>query len=699
LINKLTGQQSYGCLLDEENHPISLSSIKQQDDPNLQFSFSYHLSLDEPMNSHPTQQETILSKKYHLIPNFFFLFNTSSSHGFSLNISHENILQSPSYSYHLCRCGDVMTKQSMFLCISCGSYQCWKHFIPWNQKNNSPDLYLITLFTEYLLRNFPEASFIPTRALLFYQKWNLAETSQERENIALQCLQEDGIHCSNCRLDTPVASIDLLLFPMNYTDTSSGSIVFATPKSSLFLLTPDTKLVQIRLIDRDKYRFEDHHTATLSPNASGTSDQFDGSLMGSVYAEPSAVLSELDVTIQSDWSYLLFRAVLLSSLFEDNLPTMTGAIGQTIDLATIPSKYFRESEWEEYAIYLVENDEMNLEGEQKQQQMRDDNCDLMIGGWKWVTHLVIDHSKITNGTNASHIRPTRRGSKTTSTAPTGHLLVHELSTDDTLTIRSNRDNVGPPSRLSLLFVQYSGNTHLQDKTKELNLFYSGWRPIRGDGNCYFRAVVFGFIENIISNTFEGMTSCTSLHVNSYELKSLAQQRRRYSFGHLVDLLTRVGHCYHYEHEQDAHHRLLWAVTQARDGEKWISVTEFENDILNSYTRLDQSLIRAIRYAAGSYILDHQEENLHGITLKEAILPSYPTCRSLEEYCEEYVLRMGIDAEGPLVDMGILFSLLHSKGTLVMFDRRYSTDRISFFSSLFFSHELSHFIVVIGMRLS
>jgi hypothetical protein len=45
-------------------------------------------------------------------------------------------------------------------------------------------------------------------------------------------------------------------------------------------------------------------------------------------------------------------------------------------------------------------------------------------------------------------------------------------------------------------------------------------------------------------------------------------------------------------------------------------------------------------------------------------------RTLEAYCEEYVMRMGVDAEGPLVDMGILFSLLQSKGTLVMFDRRY-----------------------------
>ena len=63
-----------------------------------------------------------------------------------------------------------------------------------------------------------------------------------------------------------------------------------------------------------------------------------------------------------------------------------------------------------------------------------------------------------------------------------------------------------------------------------------------------------------------------------------------------------------------------------EGEKWISLTEFENDILNSYTRMDQCLIRAIRYAIGNYILNHKNDNIYGITLRDAILPSYPNCR-------------------------------------------------------------------------
>ena len=42
--------------------------------------------------------------------------------------------------------------------------------------------------------------------------------------------------------------------------------------------------------------------------------------------------------------------------------------------------------------------------------------------------------------------------------------------------------------------------------------------------------------------------------------------------------------------------------------------------------MDQCLIRAIRYSIGKYILKHGNDNIYGITLSNAILPSYPNCR-------------------------------------------------------------------------
>ena len=45
-------------------------------------------------------------------------------------------------------------------------------------------------------------------------------------------------------------------------------------------------------------------------------------------------------------------------------------------------------------------------------------------------------------------------------------------------------------------------------------------------------------------------------------------------------------------------------------------------------------------------------------------------RTMRQYCEEWVDQMGVDAEGPLVDMGILFSpILRSHSKIVFLDRR------------------------------
>lgn len=62
----------------------------------------------------------------------------------------------------------------------------------------------------------------------------------------------------------------------------------------------------------------------------------------------------------------------------------------------------------------------------------------------------------------------------------------------------------------------------------------------------------------------------------------------------------------------------------------MSPSEFEADIVNAYTRLDQSLVRALRQAVSLYLRSHQDDDVNGISLKDAILPSYPDMRYLRE---------------------------------------------------------------------
>ena len=48
-------------------------------------------------------------------------------------------------------------------------------------------------------------------------------------------------------------------------------------------------------------------------------------------------------------------------------------------------------------------------------------------------------------------------------------------------------------------------------------------------------------------------------------------------------------------------------------------------------------------------------------------------RTMEEYCSKYVEKMGVDAEGPFVDIGLLLLALHCRGTIIYLDNREDVD--------------------------
>ena len=62
-----------------------------------------------------------------------------------------------------------------------------------------------------------------------------------------------------------------------------------------------------------------------------------------------------------------------------------------------------------------------------------------------------------------------------------------------------------------------------------------------------------------------------------------------------------------------------------------------------------------------YLIQMQDSTINGISLKESILPLYADVSSMEEYCSKYVDKMGIDAEGPFVNIGLLLLALQCKG--------------------------------------
>jgi hypothetical protein len=79
------------------------------------------------------------------------------------------------------------------------------------------------------------------------------------------------------------------------------------------------------------------------------------------------------------------------------------------------------------------------------------------------------------------------------------LSINDLKDDMRLKIQFIRDNIRSKMSIGSLILNYRLNECMQKKIRQLSKIYSSWRPIRGDGNCYYRAIIFGFIEQIIIN--------------------------------------------------------------------------------------------------------------------------------------------------------------------------------------------------------
>ena len=68
----------------------------------------------------------------------------------------------------------------------------------------------------------------------------------------------------------------------------------------------------------------------------------------------------------------------------------------------------------------------------------------------------------------------------------------------------NIPNIGPISTLEYMVESTFGfdknlKNNILDHIISLEKYIFRWRSVLGDGNCFFRAVIFGYLENIIFN--------------------------------------------------------------------------------------------------------------------------------------------------------------------------------------------------------
>ncbi len=149
-----------------------------------------------------------------------------------------------------------------------------------------------------------------------------------------------------------------------------------------------------------------------------------------------------------------------------------------------------------------------------------------------------------------------------------------------------------------------------------------WRPIAGDGNCYYRANMFGLIEQIIKNG------------------------NRERFNELAEIFEAITPSLPREHQSD-HNRFVAGLKAAASGDLWETLDSFKHDVV--HTTLDTLMVRAARYLVASEIqnMAEQQPDEYGITIEHLIGE-----QSLQDYCAN-IRSLGKDAEGPHVNMSIL----------------------------------------------
>jgi len=195
--------------------------------------------------------------------------------------------------------------------------------------------------------------------------------------------------------------------------------------------------------------------------------------------------------------------------------------------------------------------------------------------------------------------------------------------------------LGPREPLSSLIDEFRYNLKFADKVRHLEQRgYVGWRRVLGDGNCYYRSVAFGLLEQIAA-----LPSCP--------------ERRRFAAG----LLQSLAPPSEKEEEVHYHHLLLQRIQRLAAGASWEEPPRNGRDLTGlgllyqslhdpkSHAGLDLALVRSLRRTAANYILQRQhEETAPGSGISFADVCMCSDYASVQDFCDRVVLPLGRDAE-------------------------------------------------------
>jgi len=168
-----------------------------------------------------------------------------------------------------------------------------------------------------------------------------------------------------------------------------------------------------------------------------------------------------------------------------------------------------------------------------------------------------------------------------------------------LLLRSSRDPIGARQRVAELLYNVRQNKFMVVRVEQLYLEdYVGWRVIRGDGNCYYRAVIMGYLELWLD------TLPSKVEVRRTFMRRISDLVASAS-GYIRDSYGEQGGDF-----SDLNDKLAQYLS------KCLSWEQLESTVLANAS-FDQALVRVSRALTARYLIDHQEDLCHGISIKDS----------------------------------------------------------------------------------
>lgn len=201
--------------------------------------------------------------------------------------------------------------------------------------------------------------------------------------------------------------------------------------------------------------------------------------------------------------------------------------------------------------------------------------------------------------------------------------------------RSEIANAGPREQLSTLADEFRFNAKFGEKVSRLEEHgYDAWRRIRGDGNCFYRAVGFAILEELVMLG-------SSIHERVEWITEFHERLARIHFGDAEDAAS--------------HADLLGRLGRLRDGGGWevpaqsdLELTPFGvlyRTFRDAGDPLDLALIRAIRQMLAEYLLAYADDESVGGGISFATICMAGGYDSVADYNRQVVLPLGTEAEG------------------------------------------------------